>query len=561
MSTILKDIDRIQSFKLASQLPHQVVDIQKMSNKDVIKLFYSILPTQILKIGPFYIFYLLKDADPVLWKAMLEYVRIFYSQTCREKISTGYKKNFNEANLLVVCMSQDPEIYSQFKMDLLNGFLIANYDVPKKEANIILVCFQDIYNEGQKFKLGGGLFLHCLALNILTQLQIKNVYLEASDKNLIPYYGNIGYKLGKSPCGKRDKITDLYLEYENLEDIIQRLPSNYADEKFGYAYRMKWCDFNEHNFCFKSFQTFRDQIGSVKEEMLKSTKALTIDEPSEEFIGPKNSPKKYKILQMISDKDYYKEYYGVSSSNQLIRIHMYSNKINQKDFMNKLQCIEKSKTNPNCDEFSCFLDSFESFNNWVVITTSRDGYESLETYLTKRYKNQIMDAEKITKHISQVLNHMYALNIIPKISEKSIGIYPETLEIYISNITCNGEERNNTKFIKEIYDTIIDSNNSLFRLLDELEKKKDLVIENMVTKDSDKIKLLNQEIKKFGNRINEYVFQTNNITDNPFTPSNKRKGLDKLIENIQKIHSIMKDKDWISFDWRNEWLKVLNRFL
>jgi hypothetical protein len=557
-SSLLEDIDRIQNYKNASQLPHQIIEMDKLSNKDILKIFYQILPSQILKIGPFYIFYLLKDADPVLWKAMLEYIRIFYNQTCREKISTGYKKNFTDANLMVLCISQDQEIYSKYKMDLLNGFLIANYDVPKKEANIILVCFQDIYNEGKKFKLGGGLFLHCLALNILTQLHIKDVYLEASDKNLIHYYGNIGYKLGKSPCGKRDKITDMYKEYEYLDDIIQKLPPNYADEQYDYAYRMKWCGFDERDFCFKAFETFRNQIGNVKEEMLKSKSSFDIEE-TEEYIGPKNDPKKYKIIQLITDKDYYKEYYGVSSSNQLVRIHMYSKDIKESDFNTRLKCIQKSKQF--CDEFSCFLDTFDTSVDRVVITTSRDQQESLEEYLTKRYKNQLMNAEKITKNISKVLNDMYSLDIIPKISEKSIGIFPQTLEIYISNITCSGEERKNTLFIKEIYDTIEESNKEFNRLMTELKKRKDQVIGQLSSKNQDEWKAFNIEVKKFGDKVNEYIFKSYNITDNPFIPSTKKKWTDKLMENIENLHSILLNNDWISFEWRNEWLKLLNRFL
>jgi hypothetical protein len=557
-SIILESIDKIQNYKNASKLPHQIVEIDKLSNKDIMKIFYRILPSQILKIGPFYIFYLLKDVDTVLWKAMLEYIRIFYNQTCREKISTAYKKNFEDANLMVLCISQDQEIYTKYKMDLLNGFLIANYDVPKKEANIILVCFQDIYNEGKKYKLGGGLFLHCLALTILTQLNIKNVYLEASDKNLIPYYGNIGYKLGKSPCGKRDKITDMYKEYD-LNELIKRLPPNYADEEYEYAYRMKWCGFDERDFCFKAFETFRNQIGNVKEEMLKSNGPLEVVEINEEYVGPENDPKRYKIIQLIIDKDYYKEYYGVTSSNELIRIHMYSKDITERDFQMRLNCIKKS--NQYCDEFSCFLDTFETFDDRVVITTSRDQYVSLEEYLIKRYKSKLMDADKITKNISEVLNHMYSLDIVPKISEKSIGIFPQTLEIYISNITCNGEERKNTKFIKEVYDTIEESNNEFNRLMTELQKRKDEVIVRLSSKNQDEWKALNTELKKYGDKVNEFNFKSHNITDNPFIPSTKKKWIDKLMENIQNLHSILLNNDWFSFEWRNEWLKLLNRFL
>jgi hypothetical protein len=552
-STLLQDLSRIQSYKTASQLPNQIIEIDRLSDQDVMKIFYRLLPSNIVKIGPFYIFYLLKDADPILWESMLDYIRIFYNQTCREKISSTYKKNFEDANLMVLCVSHDREVYDKYQMDLLNGFLIANYDVPKKEANIILICFQDIYNEGKKFKLGGGIFLHCLALNILTQLNIKDVYLEASEKNLIKYYGNIGYKLGKSPCGKRDKITDMYKDMD-IDEIIKRLPSNYADEKYEYAYRMKWCGFDEKDICFKSFQSFRESIGNVKDEMLKSIKPIQIKK-DEKFMGPENDPKRYKILKLLIDKDYYKEYYGVSVGNKLIKLHVYSKELDEKDLI--VECNRKS--NKFCDEIPCFIESFETLDSIVVITTSRDGYENLEEYLTKRFKNQKMDEEKITKNISKVLNDIYSLEIIPKLSIKSIGIFPETLEIYLTNIICNGNEKKNTLLIREIYDTIVISNNELNQLIQEIEKKKDEVIRRIGSKDGDQMKRLNQDLKKFGEKINVFIFKSYNITDNPFTISKKKKAIDKIIENLKNIHEILMNHNLMTHQWRNEWLTLLNR--
>lgn len=558
--SLLQDISRIQSYKSVSQISNQIVEMDKLSDKEVMKIFYRFLPSNVLKIGPFYIFYLLKDADPVLWDAMIEYIRIFYDQTCREKISTSYKKSFKYANLMVLCMSHDTEIYNEYEMDLLNGFLIANYDVPKKEANIILICFQDIYQEGQKFKLGAGLFLHCLALNILTQLHIKDVYLEASDKNLIRYYGNIGYKLGKSPCGKRDKITDIYNETQDIDEIIQRLPTNYADEKFGYAYRMKWCGFDERDICFKAFRMFRENIGNVKDEMLKSKMSLEI-ESEDEFVGPKKDPKRYKILKLILDKDYYKEYYGVmvgDKENQLIKIHIYSKEIDKKNLDSQIKCIEKS-SHRFCNEIPCFIESFEVSDGTVVITTARDGYESLEEYLTKRYRTRMMDGEKMTKNISRVLNDMYSLGIVPKISEKSIGIFPDTLEIYIPHMNCNGDEKKNKLFIQEIYDTIVGSNGELEEMMKRLVKTKDDLIRRVVEDRDDLVSRLNKILKKFGEKVNEHIFKSYQITDDVFVGSTKRKLMDKVIENIDRLHDIMMNHEFISYEWRNEWLKLLER--
>jgi hypothetical protein len=409
-----------------------------------------------IQIGPFHIYYLLKDENQKIWNSMLEYIDLFYDTTCRGKISREYKKSFKEANLMVVCMSQDIETYKIHKIDLLNGFLIAKYDEKKKDANIILVCFQDIYERGIRIKISGGLFLHCLALSVLRNMGMKNVYLEASDEDLIQYYYDIGYRLGKSPCGKRDKITDLH-KTNDIKQVIEKLPSDYANEDYDFAYRMKWCNFREESMCFKVLEMFRKNIYRVREDLLKNSYENIDDMIGDKimFIGPPGARSKYRVIEIVSDDNDSKKYYAMDKGDNLFMISILP-KIQSKD---KIECMIKAIQY--CEDISCFVDTFEmDVKHVAVVMTLKEGYVSLEDYLLERYQTEIMDGDKITKNLSKVLNKLYLLKLIPKISEKNIYISPDTLDIYIPEITCGGDEKKNTKFIKDVYDTIQKFNES-----------------------------------------------------------------------------------------------------
>lgn len=556
--SLLKELSLIQDFKSASQLPKQLIQIDKLSDSEIKKIFSNLTPNEIIQIGPFTIYYLLKDNDIPLWNSMLEYIDIFYDQTCRGEISKSYKRKFKEANLMVLCVSHDEEIYKKHKIDVLNGFVLARYDIPKSEANIILVCFRDIsetkMNEKPiRVKLGGGLLIHCLALNILRQLKIKNVYLEASDKELIKYYYSLGYKLGKSPCGKKDKITDLH-EVDDIDTIIRNLPKDYADEKYEYAYRMKWCGFNEENMCFKAFQTFRDKISEVKEEMLKSPKIEKMESIYKEdiYIGPSN---KYKVIKTIESIP--KQLYAVDEKNKLYCIYIWSKKV-EENIKEVLECIQKAIDF--CDEISCFVEVFETDRQIAIVTTMRDGYITLEDYLTKRFEKEMMDGDKIAKNISQVLNHIYSLNMIPKISEKNIWVEPNTLEIYVPTIICKGDKKKNTKFVEEVYDTIINSNITLKKINDSIIKSKDTLIEILNKKDSSEIKEINKSVKKFGEKLNKTWFEMSNVNRDMFVSSKKR-GMKKIIENIENITELLLTIHVSSLDWKSKWKSLIESYL
>lgn len=560
--SLLENIKRINQYKSASLLPNRVVEIENVSDKEVMKIFSRLLPTDVLKFGPFYIYYLIRDVDVSLWNGMLEYIQMFYEETCRGEISESYQSKFKEANLMVLCVSHDKDIYDKYEMDVLNGFLIAKYDIPRNEANIILVCFQNLYyQQEKKLKLSGGLFLHCLALNIIRQLKIKNVYLEASVKELISYYYSLGYKLGKEFCGQEDEITNLHDLYP-IEKVIKKLPRDYANEDYDFSYRMKWCDFKEDDICFRTFQTFRENLSFVSQDMLKTK----VKNKKEIYLGPSENPKRYKVIKTLTNEPYSKEYYGIlndgkEKSENVFHIYVWTKKkSNVQKIENNLLCIRKARKF--CEEISCYVEDFLIGEEIVVVTTWRDGYESLEDYLSKRIQLEIMDEDIITKNLYQVLEKMYSLDIVPSISEKNIWISPEKLDIYIPTIICNGDVNINKEFIEELYDVIFSSNKELNRLnkqivnttreLVKILKRETFVVDKTHRRE---INELDDKIRSFGDDLNRANFHMNNMNVNVY------KNSDDLIVNIENLSRLSLTNKILSMSRKQKWLKLLKMYV
>jgi len=545
--SIVEELSRIKKYKSVSRLPHQVIEIDKLADKDVMKIFYRLLPTDIIQIGPFYIYYLLKDVDRPLWNGMLDYISTFYSETCRGEISKSYQRKFEETNLMVVCVSHDEGIYKKYGIDVMNGFLLAKYDVPEKMANIILICFQNIYSFGdakdKKFKLGAGLFIHCLGLNILRQLEIKNIYLEASVKELIPYYYNLGYKLGKKRCDEDDKITNLHDRYD-IQTVIEKLPKNYADDEYDFAYRMKWCGFHEKEICFRAFQSFRENVYKVSEEMLKSKVEIKDDM----YLGPLDMPNKYRIIKELKDDGSQREYIVIDNKDRLFRVYIWKKK--NTNILPKIRCIQKVKKY--CKEISCYVEDFEIDDNIYLITEWRDGYETLEDYLTKRLELEEMNEDMITKNIYRVIDKLLLVGVVPKLSEKNIWISPDTLNIYIPKVSCDGDEEKNREFVEELHDTIFDGNRSLGMMNKEIVKKTRDLIKILKSKN---VKDMDKKIRSFGEELNQANFKMNNLSVDIFHVSSE------IIDNIKMLSDIAITKDILSVYRKKKWIKILKKYI
>jgi len=560
--SLLNDIIRSQEYKSASLLPSQIVEIEKLSDSAIMKIFSRMLPTDIINIGPFYIYYLLRDVDRELWNSMLEYIKIFYNQTCRGEIAELYQTKFKEANLMVLCVSHDKDIYDEYKIDVLNGFLIARYDIPRKEANIILICFQNLsldklQSEDKRLRLSGGLFLHCLGLNILRQLKIKNVYLEASVKELITYYYRLGYRLGKEYCGQDDKITDLHQFYP-IEKVINKLPRDYADETYDFSYRMKFCDFDEKSICFEAFQKFRENISLISSEMLTSR----IKSKKEMYLGPSDNPKKYKIIKMISDQSNSKEYYALDDNN-IVRIYLWNiNKFNIQKLKDRLRCIRKVRKL--CDQISCYIEHFEIDDHVVVVTSWMDGYVSLEDYLSQRLQLVDVDENTITNNIYKLLDELYSNQIYPNLSDKNtkeiIKISPETLDIYITSMICeedpNHTKEKNSEFVDELYDSIFTSNRENDLMNKEIVKKtKELIKILKRIEDRDETQQFEEKIRSFGEELNQTNFKINNMIVNVYIHS------DDLLKNIERLSNIALSERILSLSRKKKWLKLLRTYV
>lgn len=535
--TLRDELTKIKKYKNASQLS-SFVDIETLSNKQIIKIFNQLLPNQVIQIGSFHIYYLLRDVDQGLWKGMIEYVELFYAHTCRGEISTGYKKKFEEANLLVLCVSHDEEIYEEHGIDVMNGFFLAKYNTPKKEANVILICFQSLYTEDKSLKLGGGIFLHCLGLNILKQLNIENVYLEASVKELIPYYYQLGYRLGRENCDQEDKITSLHEKY-NLDKVIERLPKNYANEDYDFAYRMKWCKFTEKDICWKAFEMFRDSIRKISTSMLKPKSNLK----KEVFLG------KYKIIKELSKIPI--KYLAMDERQNIVQIQAL--KTNYPKTKERLDCVQKVKKF--CEQLSCFVEVFYNDRDMFIVTEWKDDFVSLREYLVNHLEVRRIDGEKITKNIYEGLKKLYTEGSISSVSEDTILIHPKTLDIYISYINCEGDETKNENFVEELYDLILHGNERLVKMNKQIVKKKDELIKILKIKYIDK---LDERVQRFGEYLNKVNFDVNNLNPDLYFASKILNDKLRLVENVENITKIILEMEP---DLKKKWLIILNQFI
>jgi hypothetical protein len=552
--SLLTSIQESEKYRSSSSLPHQVVDVEKLSDKEIMKILNRMLPTDVIKIGPFHIYYLIRDLNKDLWNEMLKYISIFYDNACRGELSESYQTKFKDSNLMVLCSTHDVEQYKKYNLDVLNGFLIAKYDIPKREANIDIICFQNLEtSKNEKLKISGGLLLHCLGLNIIRQLKIKHVYLEASVENLIYYYYKLGYRLGKERCGEEDLVTDLHDKYP-IDKVIDRLPKYYSNLENGFSYPMKWCDFDENDICFESFQKFRENVSLVTDEMLTSDIGKI---EKDKYFGPSDEPKKYRVIKKISEN----EYYGLYDKEYIVIIYLWRvTDKNAQMLKDKLKCIRKAQKF--CDYISCYIEHFKwSDDELVVVMSWKEEYESLEDYLSKRLQLQEIDGDRIIENISNVLESIYSIDIVIEISEKNVWISPETLEIYIPRITCDqdiDEENNiqsdNENFLSELENTIYVSNSEVERMNKEIVERTRLLIRKIGDRDLDDdiIEDLDSKMKSLGEDLNRVNFEMNNMIANVYIHS------DDIISNIKRLSKIALGDKILTLKRKKKWLRMLN---
>jgi len=196
-----------------------VIDLDQLSNQEIKEIIADWLPNQIIKIGPFYFYYLLAELYPFdIWNQLIYYFTYYSDIYCRKQISNDYiYSNFlNKSKLVVICTTYDSKLYEKHKIDLINGIFLAGFSenhssvefgsqiLDKDDAYIVATCFREI----GKIKIKLGLFMRCLGMSILKRLGKKNIYTEALNEYLSKYYHSLGFE---STGSKVVKCSDVYL--------------------------------------------------------------------------------------------------------------------------------------------------------------------------------------------------------------------------------------------------------------------------------------------------------------------------------------------------------------
>jgi hypothetical protein len=285
-----EELNLLQSYlapNSSESMEYFSIDFDKLSNEQIKLVISDWLPNQIIKIGPYSIYYLRKDIiSPELWDQLVVYLYYSIYKTCRQKINHFYLSDgLRSANLMVLCFLKsnitDIEIIDskKLKKELLHGVFVAKYGkeydfLDKDEAFIVNTCFVEI----KELKIKLGLFMRCLGLSILKNLGIQHIYTEALNKELVKYYGSLGFKmfipdnidtLTKYPKGKKLKCNDPYavdqidkmykkLDIQNIIELVQG-----KDETKVPQWYMSICNFDETDICFKSFDSLRKELRKV----------------------------------------------------------------------------------------------------------------------------------------------------------------------------------------------------------------------------------------------------------------------------------------------------------
>jgi hypothetical protein len=260
------------------------IDFDKLTNEQIKFVISDWLPNQIIKIGPYSIYYLRKDiVSQDFWNDLVDLLyKPVSKEACRGKINKNYiYEGLFGANLIVLCFLRSTITETKIidskkiKRELLHGVFVAEYGkeydfLDKDEAFIVNTCFVEI----KQLKIKLGLFMRCLGLSILKNLGIRHIYTEALNKELVKYYGSLGFKmfipdnidtLTQYPKGKKLKCNDTYAVEQidkiykklNLQNIIELVQGKEP------KWYMSICNFDETDICFKSFDSLRKELRKV----------------------------------------------------------------------------------------------------------------------------------------------------------------------------------------------------------------------------------------------------------------------------------------------------------
>lgn len=229
-----------------------VVDLTEESNNEN-QIFQKFRPNQKIQIGKLNFNIILREENDILWEEedLYSYFTDNAYKICRENLNKNYiTKNYeNKANLIIYCTYHEPSIYQELGVDVLLGFFLADYT--KVKAHIIATCFT------KSNVPKGGLLLWCMGLSVLKNLGYKDSYTEAVNGKLVRYYDKLGYKIGRSICGNKDKLIEMYEKGSTLDEIMAAAEDDMLESEYLMGWPMKWCDYDETKICKEAMNQIR----------------------------------------------------------------------------------------------------------------------------------------------------------------------------------------------------------------------------------------------------------------------------------------------------------------
>lgn len=140
--------------------------------------------------------------EPCQWKIQKEY---FYNAVDKSRfaITLTYFDGKEYIDSFILC---DQLSINELYVSLTCSRKIFS-DEKYEEAIALDKSNKGNLNKGN-INMSFGLFLRCVILTYAKSIGFTNVYNDASESDLIPYYTRFGFRLGKNKCGTEDKITE-----------------------------------------------------------------------------------------------------------------------------------------------------------------------------------------------------------------------------------------------------------------------------------------------------------------------------------------------------------------
>ena len=141
-------------------------------------------------------------SNPCQWKIKKEY---FYDAVDKSRfaITLTYFDGKEYIDSFILC--------DQLSINELYVSLTCSRPIFSEKKYNEAIAF-DVSNKGNfnkgNINMSFGLFLRCVILTYAKSIGFTNVYNDASESDLIPYYTRFGFRLGKNKCGTEDKITE-----------------------------------------------------------------------------------------------------------------------------------------------------------------------------------------------------------------------------------------------------------------------------------------------------------------------------------------------------------------